>query len=276
MNQGKSLRCAAVRGPEVVWTVEINFIDFLAIDERGNVERLVALRNRLRHILGFERYILVLRRLVAFDLVLGLNGLAGRFVNVLSMDAISRRSVDYVQRDTLRRRGRGVERHRTSDFGDLQESLPRCSRRQRFTLSHSTLGFTSGRTICSVRPAARREHLSIVQRWPLIENLNGMATMTTIYRVERAGDQWSVWRNGKLGMTYLTQEAAFEIATAEAGSDLRSGDDILIAVTAATDPAAARRGGGQPIEGDLFTECVREMTVTLTFTDVGFYARPRM
>ena len=76
--------------------------------------------------------------------------------------------------------------------------------------------------------------------------------MATIYRVEKAGDQWSVLRNGKLGMTYLTQEAAFEIAPAEAGSDLRSGDDIVIAVTAATDPAAARRGGGQPIEGDSF------------------------
>ena len=76
--------------------------------------------------------------------------------------------------------------------------------------------------------------------------------MTTVYRVEKAGDQWSVLRNGKLGMTYLTQEAAFEIATAEAGSDLRSGDDVVIAVTAATGPAGARKGGGEPMEGDAF------------------------
>jgi hypothetical protein len=76
--------------------------------------------------------------------------------------------------------------------------------------------------------------------------------MTTIYRVEKAGGQWSVLRNGKLGMTYLTQEAAFEIATAEAGGDLRSGDDIVIAVSSATDPARARKGGGEPINGDAF------------------------
>jgi hypothetical protein len=100
--------------------------------------------------------------------------------------------------------------------------------------------------------AARREHPSIIQRCSLIENFGGTVTMTTIYRVEKASDQWSVLRNGKLGMTYLTQEAAFEIAMEEAGSDLRSGDDIVIAVTAATDPAGARKGGGEPIAGDGF------------------------
>ena len=76
--------------------------------------------------------------------------------------------------------------------------------------------------------------------------------MTTVYRVEKAGDQWSVLRNGKLGMTYLTQEAAFEIAAAEAGSDLRSGDDIVIAVASASDPTGPRYGGGEAMEGDSF------------------------
>ena len=77
--------------------------------------------------------------------------------------------------------------------------------------------------------------------------------MTTIsYRIARSGDQWALTRNGKLGMNYLTQEAAFEVAIGEAGGDLRSGDDIVIEVAAATDPAGARNRGGIPVEGDSF------------------------
>jgi hypothetical protein len=77
-----------------------------------------------------------------------------------------------------------------------------------------------------------------------------MATIN--YRVARAGDEWSVLRNGKLGITYLTQEAAFEVAMAEAGGDLRSGDDIIVEVSTASEPAGARNRGGKPMEGDGF------------------------
>ena len=77
--------------------------------------------------------------------------------------------------------------------------------------------------------------------------------MTTIsYRVARNGDQWALMRNGELGMNYLTQEAAFEVAIGEAGGDLRSGHDIVLEVTAATDPAGARDRGGLPVDGDGF------------------------
>ena len=77
--------------------------------------------------------------------------------------------------------------------------------------------------------------------------------MTTIaYKVARDGEQWSLSRDGKPGMSHLTQEAAFEVAVGEAGGDLRSGHDIVIEVAAATDPAGARDRGGVPMEGDGF------------------------
>ena len=77
---------------------------------------------------------------------------------------------------------------------------------------------------------------------------------TIAYRVTRDGDQWSLSRDGKsAGMSYLTQEAAFEVAVGEAGGDLRSGHDVVIQVSAATDPARGRDRGGAPVEGDGFS-----------------------
>jgi hypothetical protein len=83
----------------------------------------------------------------------------------------------------------------------------------------------------------------------------GTGTMrmgTVAYKVARDGDQWSVKRNGAVGMSYVTQEAAFEVAVSEAGGDLRSGHDIVIEVVAATEPVDARERGGAPVEGDGF------------------------
>ncbi len=77
---------------------------------------------------------------------------------------------------------------------------------------------------------------------------------TIAYRVMRDGDQWTVSRDGKpAGMSYLTQEAAFEVAVGEAGGDLRSGHDIVIQVSAATDPSGERDRGGEPVQGDGFS-----------------------
>ena len=77
-----------------------------------------------------------------------------------------------------------------------------------------------------------------------------MATVS--YKVAPSGDQWALTRDGKLGMNYMTQEAAFEVAIGEAGGDLRSGHDIVIEVTAATERAGAHDRGGVPVEGDGF------------------------
>ena len=76
---------------------------------------------------------------------------------------------------------------------------------------------------------------------------------TIAYRVIRDGDQWTLSRDGKpAGMSYFTQEAAFEVAVGEAGGDLRSGHDIVIEVNSASERAGARDRGGEPIRGDGF------------------------
>jgi hypothetical protein len=60
-------------------------------------------------------------------------------------------------------------------------------------------------------------------------------------------------RNGEPGMPYVTQEAAFETAAAQAGGDLRSGYSIVIEAAPPTDPAGASDRGGVPAEGDGFS-----------------------
>jgi hypothetical protein len=75
---------------------------------------------------------------------------------------------------------------------------------------------------------------------------------TVDYKVSRRGEQWAVARQGEVNMTYVTQEAAFEAATLQAGGDLRSGHDIVIQVGAATDPRGAVDLGGSPMKGDGF------------------------
>lgn len=76
---------------------------------------------------------------------------------------------------------------------------------------------------------------------------------TIAYTVMRDGDQWTLSRDGKpAGMSYFTQEAAFEVAVGEAGGDLRSGHDIVIEVNSASERTGARDRGGEPMRGDGF------------------------
>jgi hypothetical protein len=80
-----------------------------------------------------------------------------------------------------------------------------------------------------------------------------MAMAQISYKIVRDGDQWTVVRNGEPGIAYVTQEAAFETAAAQAGGDLRCGSSIIIEAAPPTDPAGAREGGGSPVEGDGFS-----------------------
>ena len=50
------------------------------------------------------------------------------------------------------------------------------------------------------------------------------------YRVARMGEKWQVTRDGEPGMSYVSQEAAYEVAVAEAAGDLRKGHEIRIEV----------------------------------------------
>jgi hypothetical protein len=61
------------------------------------------------------------------------------------------------------------------------------------------------------------------------------------YRVSPSGEKWLVTRDGEPGMSYVSQEAAYEVAVAEAGGDLRTGHEIRIEVLGS---AYDRLGGG--------------------------------
>jgi hypothetical protein len=63
------------------------------------------------------------------------------------------------------------------------------------------------------------------------------------YRIEPREQRWSILRNGQAAMSYLTQEAAFEVAVSEASGDLRSGHDVVIEVRSPVrdDAVPARR-----------------------------------
>jgi hypothetical protein len=56
-----------------------------------------------------------------------------------------------------------------------------------------------------------------------------MAAMVA-YKVAPSGERWRVTRNGEPGMSYVSQEAAYEVAVAEASGDLRTGSEIRIEV----------------------------------------------
>ena len=50
------------------------------------------------------------------------------------------------------------------------------------------------------------------------------------YTVAPIGEKWLVTRDGEPGMSYVSQEAAYEVAVAEASGDLRTGHEIRIDV----------------------------------------------
>ena len=50
------------------------------------------------------------------------------------------------------------------------------------------------------------------------------------YKVAPTGGKWLVTRDGEPGMSYVSQEAAYEVAVAEASGDLRTGHEIRIEV----------------------------------------------
>jgi hypothetical protein len=59
----------------------------------------------------------------------------------------------------------------------------------------------------------------------------GVSTMTmAAYEVAPKGDQWPVTCDGRPGMSYVSQEAAFEVAVAEASGALRTGQEVRIDV----------------------------------------------
>jgi hypothetical protein len=66
---------------------------------------------------------------------------------------------------------------------------------------------------------------------------------TVAYKVTPRGEKWLVARDGEPGMSYVSQEAAYEVAVAEAAGDLRTGNEIRIEVLGS---AYNRLGDGSP------------------------------
>ena len=50
------------------------------------------------------------------------------------------------------------------------------------------------------------------------------------YNVAPAGEKWLVTRDGEPSMSYVSQEAAYEVAVAQAAGDLGTGHEIRIEV----------------------------------------------
>lgn len=67
------------------------------------------------------------------------------------------------------------------------------------------------------------------------------------YTVAPRGEKWLVTRDGEPGMSYVSQEAAYEVAVAEAAGDLRTGKEIRIEVLGS---AYKRAGDGSPASTD--------------------------
>ena len=63
------------------------------------------------------------------------------------------------------------------------------------------------------------------------------------YRVASNGEKWQVTRDGEPGMSYVSQEAAYEVAVAEASGDLGTGHEVRIEVVGS---AYERLGDGSP------------------------------
>ncbi len=67
------------------------------------------------------------------------------------------------------------------------------------------------------------------------------------YKVAPNGQKWLVTRDGEPGMSYVSQEAAYEVAVSEAAGDLRTGHEIRIEVLGS---AYNRLGDGSPVATD--------------------------
>ncbi|HSV00350.1 MAG TPA: hypothetical protein VLI91_09615, partial [Roseiarcus sp.] len=67
------------------------------------------------------------------------------------------------------------------------------------------------------------------------------------YKVAPNGQKWLVTRDGEPGMSYVSQEAAYEVAVSEAAGDLRTGHEIRIEVLGS---AYTRLGDGSAVPTD--------------------------
>ncbi len=109
---------------QVIRLVEIDVIDLVAGDEGIDLQRLVAVGDGSRDFVRFKNDVLAVFDLVAFNLVVALDGIARLAVDELAFHPIAGLAVQRVEGDAFRRGCRCVERHRTGDLSELDETLP--------------------------------------------------------------------------------------------------------------------------------------------------------
>ena len=88
-------------GRQIIGLIEIDVVDFVARNERLDLQRLVAVRYCRRHFFRLEHDIFAILDLIAFDLFVPLDRLAGLAIDEFAADAISGRAVERVEGNAL-------------------------------------------------------------------------------------------------------------------------------------------------------------------------------
>ncbi len=92
-------------GCQIIRLVEIDIVDLVAGDKGIDLQRLVAVRHGGGHLVRLEDDILPILNLVAFDLIVTLDMIAGLVVDELAFHPVASLAVQRIEGDALRRRG---------------------------------------------------------------------------------------------------------------------------------------------------------------------------
>ena len=88
-------------GRQIIRLIEVNVVDFVARNERLDLQRFVAARYCRRHFFRLEHDIVAVLDLIAFDLFIPLDWLTGLAIDEFSADTISGRPVERVESNAL-------------------------------------------------------------------------------------------------------------------------------------------------------------------------------
>ena len=123
-DDGERFLADAVGGREIVGRVEIQLVDLVARHEALDIDGVVAFELDRLDLVVLDLDELALGDLVALDLVVGLDRIAGLLVHELAPHAIAGLAIEGAEGNALGRGGRGIKRHRTRDEGKLQIAFP--------------------------------------------------------------------------------------------------------------------------------------------------------
>jgi len=111
-NDSKRLLPNLAIGDDVVWTVQIEFVDLFLRHELVDFDRALALDSDCLKLLGVEFDICAFADLVAFDDLLRIDFLAGLCIDLAILDAVSGILVDLMKADATSVRKKKTRRRR--------------------------------------------------------------------------------------------------------------------------------------------------------------------